>query len=281
MQTEQQRAAGAKFLALHQASSGFIMPNAWDGGSAAVLVHAGFTAIGTTSAGIAFALGRPDYGGDARLCVPRDAMFDALGIIMRAAGVPVNADLEAGFGDSPREVADTIGMAIDSGLAGANIEDRIPGKAELYEEALAVERIAAARAEIESRGAAFVLTARSDVLQLPEGKAPDAIHRLNRFREAGAHCLFAPGSSVPELAALMVREVSGPMNFVAGLGTAGATPAQLLQIGAQRVSLGGSIARAALGFVRRAAQELRESGTLDFARQQIPQMELNALFERG
>ncbi len=280
MQTQQQYDFGTTFLALHRAANGFIMPNAWDGGSAAVLEHAGFPAIATTSAGIAFALGRQDYG-DARLGVSRAAMFDAIRIIVAAVRVPVNADLEAGYGDNPQEVADTIAMAIDTGAAGANIEDKIPGRAELYDETLAVERIAAARAVIDSRKAVFVLTARCDALLLPQASAAAAIRRSNLFREVGADCLFAPGSSSPGLAQLLVHEIAGPVNFVAGLGTDDATPAQLLEFGAQRVSLGGSIARAALGFVRRAAQELREFGTLEFARQQIPQTELNALFERS
>ena len=135
----------AAFKELHE-TSGFIMPNAWDPGSAAILAAAGFPAIATTSAGIAFALARQDYGVTAAaLAVPREEMFRSMRGIVEAVSVPVNGDLEAGYGDSPEAVAETIAMAIEAGLAGGNIEDKIPGRRELYDAGLAVERIAAAR----------------------------------------------------------------------------------------------------------------------------------------
>ncbi|QCI63503.1 isocitrate lyase/PEP mutase family protein [Phreatobacter stygius] len=275
--------AARLFKALHAAKGGFIMPNAWDGGSAAVLAAAGFPAIATTSAGIAFALAKQDYGvTSAALAVPRDEMFDQMRQIVRVAGVPVNADLEAGYGDSPEAVAETITMAIDAGLAGGNIEDKIPGHRELYDEVLAVERIAAARAAIDARGSAFVLTARSDaILQAGKAGMADGIRRSNRFREAGADCLYVPGASDIETVTELVREITGPINVVMGLGTTKGNARALLAAGVQRISLGGSIARSALGFVRRCAEELRDHGTIGFTEQQISGSDLNALFARA
>ena len=273
--------AGA-FRALHAASRGFIMPNAWDAGSAAVLAAAGFPAIATTSAGIAFALARQDYGvTDAARAVPREAMFRCMRGIVEAVAVPVNGDLEAGYGDSPEAVAETIAMAIDAGLAGGNIEDKIPGRQALYDEGLAVERIAAARSVIAARGSAFVLTARSDTLLLA-GRAGLAkgIARCNRYRAAGADCLYMPGAVDLETIGRLVREIDGPINVVMGLGTNEGNAHDLIAAGVRRISLGGTIARAALGLVKRAAAELREKGTLGFAEGQMPGAELNALFAR-
>lgn len=270
------------FKALHAAKPGFTMPNAWDAGSAAVLAAAGFPAIATTSAGIAFALARQDYGVTApELAVPREEMFRCMREIVEAVAVPVNGDLEAGYGDSPEAVAETIAMAIDAGLAGGNIEDKIPGQQALYDEGLAVERIAAARSVIAARGSAFVLTARSDTL-LRAGKAglAEGIRRSNRYRAAGADCLYMPGAVDLETVGLLVREIEGPINVVMGLGTTEGNAHALIAVGVQRISLGGTIARAALGFVRHAAEELRDKGTLGFAAGQMPGAELNALFAR-
>jgi 2-methylisocitrate lyase-like PEP mutase family enzyme len=168
-------------------------------------------------------------------------------------------------------------MAIDAGLAGGNIEDHCAGV--LYDEALAVERVAAAREAINGTG--FVLTARTDgrLLSRPTPLA-DAIRRANRYREAGADCLYVPGVNDVESIATLVREIEGPLNVVMGLGNTTLTVAALRSAGVARISLGGSIARAALGFIRRSARELLESGTLEFANVQIPQTELNLLFAR-
>jgi 2-methylisocitrate lyase-like PEP mutase family enzyme len=270
------------FAALHRARPGFVMPNAWDAGSALVLADAGFPAIATTSAGIAFSLGRQDYQvSDGRLAVSREEMVERMRQIVRAVALPVNGDLEAGFGDLPEQVADTVRLAIEAGLAGGNIEDKRPGGG-LYDESLAVERIAAARAAIDAAGSAFVLTARTDGFQTnAQGALATVIRRANRLRGAGADCLFAPGPSDLETVRTLVREIEGPLNVVMGLGTSEGNARALLAAGVQRISLGGSIARSALGFVRRCAQELRDSGSIGFAAGQIPQPELNALFGRA
>ena len=267
------------FKALHTAPRGFVMPNAWDAGSAAIIAAEGFAAIATTSAGVAFSMARQDYQvGAPELGLGREVMLARCAQIARATALPVNGDLEAGFGDAPEDVAETIRMAIGAGLAGGNIEDKIPLAPGLYDETLACERIAAARDAIGAAGSAFVLTARTDVLQIDPGDLKSAIRRANRLFEAGADCLFTPGVSDLESIHTLAREINGPLNMVMGLGNADNTTGALLDAGVQRISLGGSIARAAMGFVRQAARELKATGSLSFARDQIPHGELNRIF---
>jgi 2-methylisocitrate lyase-like PEP mutase family enzyme len=274
---------GRTFLDLHRTPSGFIMPNAWDAGSAIILAAEGFPAIATTSAGIAFSLGRPDYRvGNATLAVSRTEMLAAIEAIVSAVAIPVNADLEAGYGDVPDEVAETVRLAIAAGAAGGNIEDTRTADGELYGEELAVERIAAARAAIDAAGTTFVLNARTDVFLLHGKDSIDrAISRANRYFEAGADCVFAPGATDLATVRTLVKEIDGPLNVVIGLDEAASSAFDLLAAGAKRISVGGSIARSALGLVRRAARELKSAGTVSYAREQIPQSELNALFARA
>ncbi|WP_427893755.1 isocitrate lyase/PEP mutase family protein [Kribbella sp. GL6] len=256
----------------------FVMPNAWDAGSAVLLAAAGFPAIATTSAGIAFSLAKGDHTlPDGAPAVSRDEMFARVREITAAVDVPVNGDLEDGYGADPSRVAETIGAAREAGLAGGNIED-YDGR-ELYDVSLAVERIAAAR---EAAGPSFVLTARTDgqLLRTPVPLA-DSIERANRFREAGADCLYVPGVNSLDTIRTLVQEIDGPLNVVMGLGTSTLTVAELQAAGVARISLGGSIARAALGFVRRSAEELATHGTISFAADQIPQADLNQLFARS
>jgi 2-methylisocitrate lyase-like PEP mutase family enzyme len=270
----------AAFRALHEDRTGFVMANAWDAGSAVMLAEAGFGAIATTSAGIAFSLGKADHSiPQGAEPVSRSQMFERVRQITAAVDLPVNCDLEAGYGARPEAVADTIRLAIDAGLAGGNIEDFAEGA--LYDEELAVERVAAAREIIDASGSDFVLTARTDGLLL--GSPPPlthAIRRANRYREAGADCLYVPGINDLASIALLVNEIDGPLNVVMGLGDTNLTVDALRSAGVARLSLGGSIARAALGFVRDSARELLERGTLTFADAQIPQGELNAVFAR-
>jgi 2-methylisocitrate lyase-like PEP mutase family enzyme len=269
------------FAALHRTTPGFIMPNAWDVGSALVLVASGFPAIGTTSAGIAFSLGKQDYAvTQSRLAVSREEMFRRMAEIAAAVDVPVNGDLEAGYGDSPEAVAATVRAAIEAGLAGGNIEDKKPLGPGLYDEVLAIERIRAARETINAMKSQFVLTARCDALPLSENGVAAAIERSNRYREAGADCLFTPGASDMTTITTLVKEIDGPLNMVMGLGNADGNAHEWIAAGVQRVSHGGTFARAALGYIRRSAQELRDKGTISFAELQISHAELNALFAR-
>jgi len=270
----------ATFRALHRQPGGFIMPNAWDAGSAILMAAEGFGAIATTSAGIAFSLGKQDYQvSDPRLGVSREVMFERMAGIVDAVAIPVNGDLETGWGDRPEDVADTLRQAIAIGLAGGNIEDRMPGEgAVFYDEALAVERIAAGAQAVRAAGGGFVFTARTDVLQSKDATALSAcIRRANLYLEAGADCIYPVGVTDAGTIALLTREIAGPLNIVAGL-SGPMTPRAILAAGAQRVSLGGSIARATLGFIQRSIRELRETGTLEFAEGQIGPADLNRLF---
>jgi 2-methylisocitrate lyase-like PEP mutase family enzyme len=272
-------AMAKQFRTLHAAARGFVMPNAWDAGSAIILTDAEFPAIATTSAGIAFALGKPDYDvRDPKLAVTREEMFARMQEIVQASNIPVNGDLEAGYGDTPEAVAETIRMAIEIGLAGGNIEDRKAG-AGLYDEALAVERIRAARAVIKQLGSDFVLCARTDafVTHGADGLSV-AVRRSNLYRKAGADVSYPPGVADIAKVRTLVREIDGPLNIVIGLGAARMTVGELLDAGVQRISLGGSIARSALGFVARSVRELREQGTIEFAAGQTAQGDLNAIF---
>lgn len=255
----------------------FVMPNAWDAGSAVILAEAGFPALATTSAGIAFSLGKGDHTlPDGAPVVARDEMFERIRQITAVSPVPVNGDLEDGYGREPERVAETIRLSHDAGLAGGNIED-FDGRA-LYDTVLAVERITAAR---EAAGAEFVLTARTDGQLITEPVSlASSIDRANRFRAAGADCLYVPG--VNELATIrtLVQELDGPLNVVMGLGSATLTVADLRDAGVTRISLGGSIARSALAYLHRCAQELLDDGTTTFAADQLPQGTLNELFAR-
>jgi 2-methylisocitrate lyase-like PEP mutase family enzyme len=270
--------AARAFKALHQ--NGFILPNAWDAGSARVLAAEGFEAIGTTSAGIAFAMGRQDHQvTDPSLAVTREEMYARIAEINEAVSVPVSADLEAGFGERPEAVAETVRMAIAAGLAGGNIEDKIPLMDALYDETLAVERIAAARDVIAATGGMFVLNARTDALLLnqPDAMAM-AIRRANLFLGAGADCVFTPGPVDVPTVRTLANEIEGPLNIVVGLTGAHGNARDLIAAGARRVSVGGSLSRSALAFVRQCARELREQGTFTYAAGQISQSDLNALF---
>lgn len=272
------------FADLHR-GPGFILPNAWDAGSARVLEAAGFAAVATTSAGVAFSLARQDYAvEDPALGVTRARMLARAAEIAAAVAVPVSADLEAGYGDAPETVAQTVRLAVEAGLSGANIEDKPPFRPGLYDETLAVERIAAAAETAAALSPGFVLTARCDALALPADH-PDAglgaaVRRSNRYLAAGAGCAFTPGTAaLPEIRRL-AAEIEGPLNMVLGLGTLEGDAHAWIEAGVRRVSLGGTLARSALGFLKRAAVELRTTGRIGFAEIQASHGELNALFAR-
>jgi 2-methylisocitrate lyase-like PEP mutase family enzyme len=245
----------AALLALH-AGPGFVLPNAWDAGSARILEQVGFPAIATTSAGIAWATGVPDGG-----AMDRDTMLEHVGRIVAAVGVPVTADLESGYGDTAGEVGDTVARAVEVGAVGANLEDAEAGT--LFGIDHAVDRVAAARAAAPH--GTFVLNARTDTYFAGTDGDPfaETVERATRYVEAGADCIFVPGVVGEETIRRLAAAVPGPLNLVAGL--ADTTDARtLLSLGVKRVSLGGSLARAALTTLERAGRELLDSGTLGF-----------------
>ncbi len=243
------------FLALH-AGPGFVLPNAWDAGTARILEHVGFPAIATTSAGIAWSCGVPDGG-----ALDRDTMLEHVGRIVAAVGVPVTADLEAGYGNTPDDVARTVSRAVALGAVGGNLEDARTGGLFGIDEA--VDRLAAARAAAPS--GTFVLNARTDTYFA--GTTGDAfaetVERAVRYLEAGADCVFVPGVVEEDTIRRLAAEIPGPLNVVAGLANTIDAPT-LFSLGVKRVSLGGSLARAALSLVERAGRELLGSGTLTF-----------------
>jgi 2-methylisocitrate lyase-like PEP mutase family enzyme len=271
-----QHGLGEQFRQWHARSQAFLMPNAWDPGSACILAASGFQCLATTSAGIAYSLGQPDYEGR----VSRSQMMERIHAIATAVKLPVSADLEAGFGTAPEDVAETIRLAIQAGVVGGNIEDLCSDpKTPLFDLELAAERIRAAREAADCSGIPFTLTARTDCY-LANVPSPfsEAVRRANRYREMGADCLFIPGVNDAETIAALVREIDGPINVVMGLTGSAFTMSQLNTMGVKRVSIGGSLARSALGLIRRAAQEMREHGSFSFAEQQIPDAELCHFF---
>lgn len=272
---DKQRKYAELFKSLH--SSGiFTMPNAWDAGSARMLAGAGFPAIGTTSAGIAFAAGLPDHQ---RL--DRDKMVARVAEIAAAVNVPVSADLEAGYGIEPSHVAQTVRMAITAGAVGCNIEDLGNSASELLAPDLAAKRVAAAREAADHAGLPFTITARTDAFLT---KHPDAlaesIRRGQAFRNAGADCFFVPGISDLETITTLVKSVELPLTVVMGLTGNALTAEQLQSAGVRRISIGGSLARACFGLIGRAAKEMREAGTFRFADEQVPHNELCDFFEK-
>lgn len=267
-----------RFLALHRGPELLVLPNAWDVASAVVLAEAGFPAIATTSAGVAFSLGYPD--GER---IGRAEMLEAVSRIARAVALPVSADMEAGYGAEPAAVAETVRLTIEAGAVGANIEDstRDP-KAPLLELGLACERIRAARKAAEALGVRFVVNARTDGFLVlganNEAAFEDAVRRANAYRKAGAECLFVPAVSDADLIRRLVAAIEGPLNVLAGP-TTPPVPA-LKALGVRRVTVGGSLARATLGLVRRAAEELRGPGSYGFTKDAIPHAEMNRLLGR-
>jgi 2-methylisocitrate lyase-like PEP mutase family enzyme len=268
-----------RFVELHQDGC-FLLPNAWDVGSARILESAGFPAVATTSAGVAFSLGRPDHDFAPESRVDRDTMIGRIAEIAGAVRVPVSADLEEGYGESPEDVATTITMTVKAGAAGGNIEDFTADRAQpLYDASLAADRIRAARAAVDAAGEPFVLVGRTDVL-LTGGPLEDAISRANVYLAAGADCAFVPGAADATTIGTLVRELDGPLNVVMGLTGNALSMDDLRALGVRRVTVGGSIARAMYGQMLKAARELAEHGTFSYAGDQIPQNELNQLFLR-
>jgi len=250
-----QRVKADEFRALHHGPKILLLPNAWDVASARVIEEAGFGAIATTSAGIAFSLGYPDGQR-----ISRAEMLAVVGRIAAAVNGPVTADVEAGYGDRPEDAARTASDVLAAGAVGMNLEDA-SGDPEhpLLDRTLQIERVKAAH-ELP-----IVLNARTDVYLLEVGarekRYDEALRRLAAFRDAGADCVFVPGLRDPETIKRLVVELKCPVNILAGPGTP--TAPELHKLGVARVSLGSAPMRATLGLVRRIAEELKRAGTYD------------------
>jgi len=266
-----ERGLSQRFRELHQ-SGCFVIPNPWDLGSARLLEQLGFPALATTSAGFAWSLGRPDSG------VSLDQTLAHLRAISAIVSVPVNADFRGGFAIDPAGVAAGIRAAATTGIAGLSIEDSTGDAAQpLFEFALAVERIRAARRAIDASGAGILLTARSEGFLVGRPDLAETVRRLGAYAEAGADCLYAPGiRDKDEIAAVVKAVAPRPVNVLCGSNFA--TVAELAELGVRRISVGGALARAAWSGFLEAAREIAERGTFSSLSRAVPFAEIDGAF---
>ena len=244
----------AEFQQLHSAGC-FVMPNPWDVGSARALEQLGFKALATTSAGLAWTLGRRDTQAS------RDQVLDHLRLIAGAVGVPVNADFEGGYAVDPAGVAANVTMAVDTGIAGLSIEDSSGDDAEpLVDFDLAVRRVAAAREAIDRSGTGVVLTGRSEGFVCGRPDIDETIRRLRAYAEAGADCLYAPRiDQLEHVSAIVAAVAPKPVNLL--VNSPFTTVAEAARLGVRRISVGGTLARTAWDGFLEAAGEIADSGT--------------------
>jgi 2-methylisocitrate lyase-like PEP mutase family enzyme len=266
---------GIRFRALHDGPGAFVIPNPWDAGTARILTSIGFEALTTTSAGLAFALGRRDGDGS----VTRSEALANAKAIVDATDLPVSADLENGYGDSPEAAAETIRLAgTDAGLVGASIEDTTGNPARpLYDFQHAVERISAAAEAAHALAFPFTLVGRAENFLHGRPDLDDTIRRLQAFEAAGADVLYAPGLTTAEDIRTVCSSVRKPVNVVMGLKGGSFSVTELSALGVRRISLGSALSRAALGSFVRAAREVRDHGTFRFAADALPYAEANDL----
>jgi len=261
-----------RFRALHEGTGAFVIPNPWDAASARILAGLGFQALATSSAASATSLGRRDGG------LTRDEALGHARVIADATDLPVSADLEKGFGDAPEIVAETVRLAAEVGLVGCTIEDST-GNPErpLYDQRLAVERIAAAAEAAHSLPFPFSLTARAHNFLYAAPSLDETIARLQAFEKAGADVLFAPG--LPDLAAVrtVCAAVSKPFNFMAGIKGKSFSVSELAAAGVKRISLATSLYRAAMTGFLEAASEVKDKGQFGFLDRCVTTPELNKL----
>ena len=265
---------GAHFRALHERPGAFVIPNPWDAGTARILTALGFEALTTTSAGLAFTLGRRDGA------ATRDETLANAKAIADATDLPVAADLENGFGDAPEAAAETIRRAGEIGLVGGSIEDATGNAARpLYDIGHATERVAAAVAAARALPFPFMLTARAENFLRGNPDLDDTIRRLQAFEMAGADVLFAPG--LPDLAAVraVCAALTKPVNFMAGIKGRSFSVAELEAAGVRRISLATSLFRAAMTGLVDAAREVHEKGTFGYLDRTIATPQLNTLLD--
>jgi len=265
---------GKTFGALHERSGAFIIPNPWDIGTARLLAYLGFEALATTSAGYAFSVGQRDN------TISRDMMMTHVTDIVSATDLPVSADLENGFGDSPETVAETIRLAAATGLVGGSIEDSTKRRDNpIYEFEHAVERVRAAAEVARALPFTFTLTGRAENYLVGRPDLKDTIKRLQAYQEAGADVLYAPGLPTKEDIVSVVSSLDRPVNVVMGLRGVQLSLAGLSEIGVKRISVGSALSRAALGAFLRAAREMRTHGTFTFADEAVSYGEISAMFK--
>lgn len=266
------RDIGAEFRALHRPGEPFILANAWDAGTAKMLAALGAPAIGTSSAAHAFTLGRPDGG-----TVTRDEALAHAAQLVAAVNVPVSGDFENGFGDAPEEVAETVRLSAEAGLAGISVEDTSFPSGDPYPQELAVERIRAAAAAARALSGDFVLVARADGVMTGQYGMEEALTRIRAFDEAGADCLYVP--MPPGMASL--KKVTGatakPVNALAAGRFAKVTKAEFAGAGVARISLGSALARLTHRVVHDAARAMIEEGDFTMLTAGMPGAEVDRL----
>ena len=276
MNTSQKQKA-QDLLALHRGRDVLVLPNVWDVASARIVEAAGYDAVATTSAGIAFSLGYPDGQK-----IPRQEMFAAIARIARAVKIPITADAESGYGSGPDAAKSTALAVIEAGAVGMNLEDS-PGDtgSSLADLAVQVEKIRAVRQAAASADVPIVLNARTDVYLLqvgePSSRYDETVRRLSAYRDAGADCVFAPGLGDPATIQRLAADVKCPLNILAGPGSSSVQELQAL--GVARVSLGSGPMRAAMGVLRRVAQEVKASGTYESLNHAPTHGEMNQLLK--
>lgn len=261
------------FRALHEESSAFVIPNPWDVGSARILAGMGFKALATTSGGMAYAHGKPDGA------VLRKEALAHCRAIAAATSLPVSADLEKGFGDTPEQMFEIIAAAAETGLAGCSIEDYTGNPdAPIFDESLAVERIRAASEACKSLPADFVLTARCESLVWTKPDLDAVIRRLQAFEAAGADVLFAPGLDDLGSIRAVVSAVDKPVNVIMSTPGLPYGVKELSEIGVKRISVGSAFAQLAYGSLITAAREIAHKGSFGFTKDAIDYQELEAFF---
>jgi 2-methylisocitrate lyase-like PEP mutase family enzyme len=268
-----------QFRALHERPAGFVIPNPWDAGTARMLTHLGFEALTTTSAGLAFMLGRADGAG----LVTREETLANAKAIVDATHLPVAADLENGFGHAPEAAAETIRLAAEvAGLVGGSIEDATGDpRRPIYDFQHAVERVAAAVEAARCLGFPFMVVGRAENFLHGRPDLEDTIRRLQAFEAVRADVLYAPGLTRAEDIRAVCAAVTRPVNAVMGLKNSHFSVAELTALGVRRVSVGSALSRAALGAFMRAAREIRDNGTFRFAEEALPYAEANDLMAKG
>lgn len=266
------------FKALHERPGIFVIPNPWDAGSAKLLTSLGFEALTTTSAGLAFSLGKPD----GLAAVTREETLKNAGDIVSVTHLPVAADLENGFGDDPESCAQTILLAAEAGLVGGSIEDNSGNSDDpIYPFEHAVERVKAAVEAARSLPFPFMLCARAENMIYGRIDLKDTIKRLVAFADAGADVLFAPGLKTKEEIEAVVKAVAPkPVNIVVGLGQTNLSLNAIEDMGVKRVSIGSALARAAYSAFMHAAEEIRQKGTFTFTDGTVPYSVFNELFKK-
>lgn len=272
---DDQLAKAAAFRSLHDEGI-FVMPCAWDPGSAAILQAAGFSALATTSGGVNWRLGRRDYV----YAVPRESMMREYGEIAASTSLPLSGDLENGYGDGVADVVETIRLAIEHGMVGGSIEDQeTAGGYNLLPVDLAAERIAAARSCADSLLANFTLTARAESLYgSGDNLLSDAIDRANRYVEAGADCIFVPGVASIEEIKRLVHSVPAAISVGIGSGGAEHNLDALAAAGVRRISTGGALPRALYARLAEVSAEMMQQGTFTFLNEAISDVDLEAHF---